>query len=174
MFYLSENILKIFKMTLTFVRFMPWPWLFQIYAMTLRLSAMVEEKMKEIINGWNSAVKHKNSSPRQTTSNFTANAHRYGVFSAVLLLQGPVYNEICFVDSKIYIFVHCIMGFEGKLIYMHSTIHIKSGPNVEFLKILMFQLYMITEQSRKKIFSVSLRICLHSLHFFIFLNQASP
>lgn len=149
---------------------------------------MVEEKMKEIINGWNSAVKHKKSSPRQTTSNFTANAHRYvhGVFSAVLLLQGPVYNDICFVDSKIYIFeqihvyfafvihVHCIMGFEGKLIYMHSTIHIKSGPNVEFLKILMFQLYMITEQSRKKIFSVSLQICLHSLHFFIFLNQASP
>lgn len=72
------------------------------------------------------------------------------------------------------IHVHCIMGFEGKLIYMHSTIHIKSGPNVEFLKILMFQLYMITEQSRKKIFSVSLQIRLHSLHFFIFLNQASP
>lgn len=47
----------------------------RIYAMTLRLSAMVEEKMKEIINGWNSAVKHKKSSPRQTTSNFTANAH---------------------------------------------------------------------------------------------------
>lgn len=72
------------------------------------------------------------------------------------------------------IHVHCIMGFEGKLIYMHSTIHIKSGPNVEFLKIFMFQLYMITEQSRKKIFSVSLQIRLHSLHFFIFLNQASP
>lgn len=72
------------------------------------------------------------------------------------------------------IHVHCIMGFEGKLIYMHSTIHIKSGPNVEFLKILMFQLNMVTEQSRKKIFSVSLQIRLHSLHFFIFLNQASP
>lgn len=29
------------------------------------------------------------------------------------------------------IHVHCIMGFEGKLIYMHSTFHIKSGPSVD-------------------------------------------
>lgn len=29
------------------------------------------------------------------------------------------------------IHVHCIMGFEGKLIYMHSSIHIKSGPSVD-------------------------------------------
>lgn len=47
----------------------------KIYASTLRLSAMVEEKMKEIIKSWNSAVKHKKSSPRQTTSNLTSSAH---------------------------------------------------------------------------------------------------
>lgn len=50
----------------------------KIYASTLRLSAMVEEKMKEIIKSWNSAVKHvKKSSPQQTTgtSNFTSSAH---------------------------------------------------------------------------------------------------
>lgn len=73
------------------------------------------------------------------------------------------------------IHVHCIMGFEGKLIYMHTQfISNLDQVLIEFLKILMFQLYMITEQSRKKIFSVSLQIRLHSLHFFIFLNQASP
>ena len=52
---------------------------FQIYAMTLRLSAMVEEKMKEIINGWNSAVKQRKNSPRQAAQSSYINsiASRY-------------------------------------------------------------------------------------------------
>lgn len=76
---------------------------------------MVEEKMKEIINSWNSAVKHKKSSPRQTTSNLTSSAHRYvhGVSVLYFLLQGPIYTEICFVDIKIKICeqIICILSY---------------------------------------------------------------
>nr|XP_022292305.1 bromodomain and WD repeat-containing protein 3-like isoform X1 [Crassostrea virginica] len=46
----------------------------RIYAMTLRLSAMVEEKMKEIINGWNSAVKQRKNSPRQAAQSSYINS----------------------------------------------------------------------------------------------------
>jgi hypothetical protein len=53
--------------------------------MTLRLSALVEEKMKEIINGWNLAIKHRKSSPRLSQSNHTNNANRYGVFLVCIL-----------------------------------------------------------------------------------------
>ncbi|XP_062620168.1 bromodomain and WD repeat-containing protein 3-like isoform X2 [Saccostrea cucullata] len=44
----------------------------RIYAMTLRLSALIEEKMKDIISGWNSAVKQKKSSPRLSQSNYSS------------------------------------------------------------------------------------------------------
>lgn len=61
---------------------------FQIYAMTLRLSAMVEEKMKEIINGWNSAVKQRKNSPRQAAQssyiNSIASRYKFLVFHPLL------------------------------------------------------------------------------------------
>ncbi|XP_062594128.1 PH-interacting protein-like [Saccostrea cucullata] len=48
----------------------------RIYAMTLRLSALIEEKMKDIISGWNSAVKQKKSSPRLSQSNYSSKTER--------------------------------------------------------------------------------------------------
>ena len=42
---------------------------FQIYAMTRRLSAMVEEKRKKIMSDWNSAVQHEKNLAKQTQKN---------------------------------------------------------------------------------------------------------
>ena len=42
---------------------------FQIYAMTLRLSAMVEEKRKKIMSDWSSAVQHEKKLAKQRQKN---------------------------------------------------------------------------------------------------------
>ena len=43
--------------------------IFQIYAMTRRLSAMVKEKRKKIMSDWSSAVQHEKKLTRQMQKN---------------------------------------------------------------------------------------------------------